>query len=457
MMIKHYALTLILLSCTILGTAQQTNKGRNVCQEEYISKKFILPLSKNGPFQVKKPTDIDSLFAAMEAGWREVSADSLKKYPSVLTSSEFAQLDAYCYLWALVSITENLNAGSDFRKTLMPYMNAAMVRDAAMLKRVATPLTLDMIHVGNLGNTLTLGTKPGADNAGFKAAYSIYLDYEALFNRLTLVTDTAVSHAAARQLKILTDFYYPMRAVNSYLNSEYDQAFNFLVTGLNVDRYSKSLAIDLTKKLVKHYKDAGDADRCYALLNVLALNSTPDNLNRSTLRLMYKGVDSLTGPQIYENFKNKLSSSTFKKSGKNIKLPVEWRFIKNNVPVERLRKAKYILLDVWHTACGPCLAEIPELNAFYNRLKQREDVIFVSINADFKNGKGSRDFVVKRAGELKIEFPVYFDEPKLALQKQLKVEAYPSKFIVTNTGEILDKIDQSKTTLESFQSFLKEF
>lgn len=447
---------LILLSSTIVSPAQQTLKLRSDCQQEYIGQKFIWPQLKNGPFQIKKTTDLDSLFSAMEAGWREASADSLKKYPSELTPSEFAQLDAYCYFWALASITQNINISSDFRKTLIRYMNAAMLRDEAMIKRIPTPATISMIHAGNLGNTLAIGSTPGADSATIKETYHVYRDFEALFSRLAKSTDTAVSHAARIQLNSLKEFYYPMHAVNCYLNSEYDQAFNFLITGLNVDRYDKRRAIDLTKKLVTHYKKAGDIDRCYTLLNLLALNTTQDNLDRAALRSMYTRVDSLYGSEIYENFKSKLSSSGFKKSGKTIKLPADWRFIKNGVSSDRLKKAKYILVDLWHTACGPCLNEIPGLNDFYKQMKQRSDVVFLSINTDYVNCRETREFVVKRADELKVAYPIYFDEPTLAINEQLGVDAYPAKFIITSKGDILEKTDHSSMTLDSFRAFLKE-
>jgi len=453
--IRHFIIFKLLFAGTMC-MAQQTSKDRSLCQQEYILQKFISPQLKNGPFQVKQPKDVDSLFAAMEAGWRKASADSLKKYPSELTSSEFAQLDAYCYFWALASITQNLNAGSDFRKTLSRYMNAAMVRDESMIKRIPTSTTIMMIHGGNLGNALAIGSATNADKATFQETYRVYCAFENLFNQLTQTTDTAVSHAAGRQLDELKDFYYPMRAVNCYLNSEYDQAFNFLITGLSVDRYGKSRAIDLTKKLIKHYKTIGDEDHCYTLLNILALNSTQDNLDRAKLSSMYKEVDSLHGPEIYENFKRKLSLSAFKKSGKTIKLPENWQFIKNSISPDKLKKAKYILVDLWYTGCGPCLDEIPALNSFYSHMKLRNDVLFLSINTDYINGKETRKFVVRRADELKVAYPIYFDEPTLAIHKQLGVTGYPAKFIITSTGDILEKTDHSIMTLKSFQSFLNE-
>ncbi len=449
-------LVLFALIMSIGSFAQQKVKGRGLCQQEYIIHAFIEPQLKKGPFQVKKPGDIDSLFMAMEVGWQTSSADSLKKYPSELTPTEYSQLDAYCYFWALASITQNLDAGTAYRKTLIGYMINAMLRDEAILKRSGTPYTIDMIHGGNLGNTLSIGSVTHTDKAIFEKTYQVFNDFMQLFTELSLKPDTVISHAATVQLKTLRAFYYPMHATNAYFEEDYDKAFNYLLTGLNIDRYPKSRAFDLTQKLVNHYAAEGDKDKCYTLLNTLALNTTADNLNRDTLATLYARVDAGLGPVMYDNLKKKLSTSSFKTSGKAIKLPTEWAFIANNIPKEKLQKAKYILADFWYTGCAPCIEEVPELNILYNKLKQRDDVIFLSVNTDYVNGKQSKDYVAKRSADLKVDFPIYYDEPKLAINKQLNVSGYPSKFIITTKGEVLEKTDRSDMTLASFETFLKE-
>lgn len=162
------------------------------------------------------------------------------------------------------------------------------------------------------------------------------------------------------------------------------------------------------------------------------------------------------GPQVYKNFKTKLSTSAFKKSGKTVKLPVSWAFIKNSVPVEKLKKAKYIMVDFWFTACGPCVKEFPDLNAFYNKLRHRDDVLFLSVNTDYVNGEHDKDYVLKRADKLKVAFPIYYDEATLALNKQLGIAGYPAKYIFSANGDVLEKKDHSIMTLDSFQEFLNE-
>lgn len=451
---KLTSLSILCLAFCINAFAQQNQvKSPGFCRQEYIDNTFIKPQLKKGPLVIKDTKDIDSLFTAMEAGWRKASADTLKKYPSELTLEEYSYLDDYCYFWTLASITQNLNAGSTYNKTLLNYMIPAMLRDQATLKRSPTPSIIKMIDPWN---TLTLGSGNRADEATFEKIYRLYTDFSDMFNKLTSSRDTAVSHAAAVQAKKLDYFYYLMHAGNAYFTKDYDKAFNYLIVGLNANRYPSSRAVDMAKKLVSQYTGTNDKDKCYALLNTLAVNVTADNLDRAALFSLYKKVDATAGPQKYNEIIAKLGGSIFTASAKTLKLPSEWKFIANAIVPEKLKKAKYIIADFWYTGCGPCRAEIPELNALYDRLKLRDDVLFISVNTDRDHGDGTIKYIQEQCRELKINFPVYYDEPVLALNKQLQVPGYPSKYIFTVQGGLIEKTNHSAVTLDTIETFLKE-
>jgi len=51
----------------------------------------------------------------------------------------------------------------------------------------------------------------------------------------------------------------------------------------------------------------------------------------------------------------------------------------SNIPKNKSFKDKYILLEFWATWCGPCLEEVPNLNKFQEKFKNRKDLIFISI------------------------------------------------------------------------------
>lgn len=254
----------------------------------------------------------------------------------------------------------------------------------------------------------------------------------------------------------LDKYYYPLNARNSFYKGEFDKAFTFLVTGLNVDKYSRSRAVDLARELITKFNSEGARDKSFALLNTLAINTTPDNLDRETLKVMYLKVDAIKGKEMYANLQQKLSTSSFKYAEKHIDLPKTWNFAINEVPIDKIKKAKYIVVDFWYTGCGPCLAEIPELNSFNEMLKLRDDVIFIAVNTDYSNGKLDQDYVVKRSKELGIKYPVIYDSKSIQLNKQLSISGYPAKFILTTSGDVISKTDQSEMSLKSFETFLKE-
>ena len=98
---------------------------------------------------------------------------------------------------------------------------------------------------------------------------------------------------------------------------------------------------------------------------------------------------------------------------------------------------RLVLVDVWATWCGPCLAEIPTFNALHEALRERDDVAFVSVLADARTGGmaplGAEAFVAAHG----VEYPALYDLGDAdALGEALDVTAYPSKFLVYPDGTV---------------------
>lgn len=416
-----------------------------------------MPQLEKSPLTITGTSQIDSLFTAFQEGWKKVSKDSLQEYHSKLTLHEFNNIDAYCYFWALASITQNLNIISAYGDYLVKnYMAPAMQRDYVMLRRLPDTGLIKTIHGGNLGNTLAIGSGKGISRKTFFETFDVYGNFHALFDSLSKSTDTALAEAAVKQLHDLDNFYYPLYARYSFYKGQTDKAFTLLVSGLNVDKYSKSRAIDLARDLVIEFNSEGATDKSFAVLNTLAINTTPDNLNRDTLKSWYSGVDKSKGMAMYESLQQKLSTSAFKYEGKHIDLPRNWDFIVNALSPDKVGKAKYIIADFWFTHCGPCIAEIPELNALYEKIKSRDDIIFIAFNTDYSNGEFTRDVVARQCREMGIKYPVFYDSDSTRLNKQLSVAGYPAKFILTTSGSVISKTDRSDMSLGSLELFLSE-
>jgi len=89
---------------------------------------------------------------------------------------------------------------------------------------------------------------------------------------------------------------------------------------------------------------------------------------------------------------------------------------------------KVIVLNFFATWCGPCRAEMPELNRYYQEHRDQDFILF-GIDAEEK-----QDRVVDFLKDLKVEFPWGIDQGPV--QKQYGVEAFPTSVLIGVDGKI---------------------
>lgn len=89
-------------------------------------------------------------------------------------------------------------------------------------------------------------------------------------------------------------------------------------------------------------------------------------------------------------------------------------------------QGKWIMLDFWGTWCGPCRAEHPDLQNFYDStvLKKPESISLLTIACFDKEEK-----VVAYMKEKNLSFPVAMADN--AIQKTYNVSSYPTKILIT--------------------------
>ena len=97
-------------------------------------------------------------------------------------------------------------------------------------------------------------------------------------------------------------------------------------------------------------------------------------------------------------------------------------------------RGKKILLNFWASWCGPCRAEMPDMQKLNE--EGREDLVILAVNATgTERSKVAPTNFIK---ELGLTFPIAFDEEGKVV-KTYQVIALPTSFFIDSEGKINDK------------------
>ena len=92
-------------------------------------------------------------------------------------------------------------------------------------------------------------------------------------------------------------------------------------------------------------------------------------------------------------------------------------------------KGKVVFMNFWATWCPPCIAEMPNINSLYNKVKS-DEIIFVMISLDQDPVKAQK-FISKK----NFTFPVY--TPLGPLPLVYERNAIPTTFVLSPGGQIV--------------------
>jgi cytochrome c biogenesis protein CcmG, thiol:disulfide interchange protein DsbE len=93
-------------------------------------------------------------------------------------------------------------------------------------------------------------------------------------------------------------------------------------------------------------------------------------------------------------------------------------------------RGQVVLVNLWATWCPPCKEEMPTLQAFYEKYRERGFII-IAIN----DGESQKD-VLQFVKNYQLTFPVWLDPTHIATEKAFHTLNLPSSFVIDRNGTI---------------------
>lgn len=116
----------------------------------------------------------------------------------------------------------------------------------------------------------------------------------------------------------------------------------------------------------------------------------------------------------------------------------DWQFEDMHGSMVRLQdiQAKYIYVDFWATWCGPCIQQIPAMEALKEAYIDNPNIAFVSISVDDMTDKGVWKKMVeeKKLGDMQL----FAGENAGKLKAKYSIGGIPRFMIFDNKGNIID-------------------
>ncbi|WP_029278736.1 TlpA family protein disulfide reductase [Pedobacter borealis] len=200
------------------------------------------------------------------------------------------------------------------------------------------------------------------------------------------------------------------------------------------------------KELITLYADyAASIDKSRSAIDFLTTD------RQKGLYIFGKEAPNLKSYEIYEQFMNKYGKY-FQSPGLKAKVEALGAKLYNATPGRKGSnfsfpdqdgkmvslsdfKGKVVLVDVWATFCGPCLALVPALNKLEAELHDQKDIVFIGVAQDGPRGKATWLKLIKERQMGGIQ--LFVGGGNNVLAKDYKIKVMPRYLIFDRQGNVV--------------------
>jgi peroxiredoxin len=98
-------------------------------------------------------------------------------------------------------------------------------------------------------------------------------------------------------------------------------------------------------------------------------------------------------------------------------------------------RGKVVVLNLWASWCPPCRAEMPAMNAVYEKFRD-QGLVVLGVNTTFQDDETNARAAIREWG---LDFPIVFDRDGV-MSRQYRLQAMPTTFFIGRDGVIHDMV-----------------